>query len=578
MEENRDSKDKMEVTGKLGKYERKDSGNSIEPLPEINNSKSPKKIAMKPLLSWRSIVILSIGLIVGIVIAFAYWLYSPALIGDASSNPTDNATTGLLGILGMVPDGPYESRVNIQVVSPGSEYTPLLTLQQRAEYYSAKSLSLPFFEFLSQKLSQQMPDFSANVDNLAKSISSSYNARTEIPVIRITVTAPTEKQAATLAELVPQNFSAYLIAEEKEKLEKDYIATLAAIDTVKAALYEAQAELNTLKQNNVATINPDIIILKAKVDAFQLILNNQVTQISVQTVGDLQLEYDNTLKQLNLVNAQAAEAKLQMEALQKSYNISNNITDDSYRTVLEAKVRALQAELDRSMATIVTVTTDNLSLAYTNALQSVDLTAKALSDARKELSDIQAKSAQISLVPTSLDYQILQIKIATFTTQQTALSTKLTQLYQQIMNAEEKTGENNIESQFGKTSLALTQAKKDLEDFENKLGYDRLSSDLNISIAQNKVNNLNTRLTTLTGNLGSLVGGNINSLETDYLVASNPSAPFPVLPTRAKARNTLMAGALVGIFIAWALWNTKWIINKLKTMGSSPEIESVEKE
>ncbi len=577
MEENRDSKEpKMEVTGKLEKYKKKDSGNSVETLSEIDNSKSPKKITMKPLLTWRSVIILSFGLIVGIVIAFAYWLYSPALIGDSSTNPTDNTTTGLLGILGMVPDGPYESRVNIQVVSPGSEYTPLLTLQQRAEYYSAKSLSLPFFEFLSQKLSQQMPDFSANVDNLAKSITSSYNARTEIPVIRITVTAPTEKQAATLAELVPQNFSAYLIAEEKEKLEKDYSATLNAIESVKTALYEAQAELNKLKQNNIASTNPDIIILKAKVDAFQLVLNNQITQISVQTLGDLQLEYDNTLKQLNLVNVQAAEARLQMEVLQKSYNISNNTTDDASIMILEAKVRVLQAELDRSMASIVTIA-NNSSQEYINSLQSVALTARALSDTRKELSDIQAKSAQTSQVPTSLDYQILQIKIATFTTQQTALTTKLTQLYQQIMNAEDISEGNNIESQFGKTSLALIQAKKELEDLENQLGYDRLSSDLNISIAQNKVNNLNTRLSTLTGNLGSLVGGNINSLETDYLVASNPSAPFPVLPTRAKARNTLMAGAIFGIFIAWALWNTKWIISKIKTMGASTETEIVEK-
>jgi hypothetical protein len=534
-----------------------------------------KKVSMIPLLSWRTVFILGFGLIAGVLIALAYWLFSPTITGSANPNGTDNTTTGLLGILGMVPDGPYQSQVNIQVVSPGSEYTPLSTLQQRAEYYSAKSLSLPFFEYLSEQLSQQMPGYSANVDKLGKVISSSYNSRSELPVIKISVTAPTESEAAALAELVPKDFNAYLISEEKDKQHKNYVATLSAIDTVKTALYQAQQELNTLKQNNLADTNPDIIILKAKVDALQQALNTQISQISIKNIADIQADYNNTQEQMTLVIAKIEDAKHQLTTFQTS-NSTSNVTDDAPRIFLDSKVRALQAELDRAMATMV-ANSNNSTADYAISLQTVQTTSQSLASAKKELSAIQAQSVQINSVTTSPEYQILQIKIDTLNTQQTTLSKKLSQLYQQIIAAESNNSQSDIQSQFGITSLALAAAKKDLSDMENQLGFDRLSSDLNLSIAQNKVNNLNARLTTLTGQLGSLVGGDAQSLTTDYLVAGNPSAPFPVLPTRAKAKSTLMMGAIAGIIIAWILWNFKWILNQIKSMGTSKP-DSADKE
>jgi hypothetical protein len=525
--------------------------------------KPAKPVNMKPLFSWTTVFILVLGLLVGLLVAIGYWLFSPSITGSSNSTQSDNTSTGLLGMLGMVPDGPYESRVSIQVVSPGSEYTPLSTLQQRAEYYSAKSLSLPFFEYLSQRLSDQMPGFSANVDRLGKMISSAYNARTELPVIKITVTAPTEAEAVALAELVPQDFSEYLISEQKDKIQKDYAATLGAIDTVKTALVQAQQELNTLKQQDIGSTDPDIIILKAKVDALQQVLNTQITQLSVQNVGDVQTEYNSTLEQLRLLISKIDDAKKELSSLQTSANTTT--TDNSPRIILEAKVRALQTELDRATTAMIAIG-DPTSAEYTTALKSVETTAKNLADAQKQLSELLAKTAQTVL---SQDYQLAQIKLDTLNTQQTTLTTRLSQLSQQILNADTTDNQTNTQAQFNKTSLALAQAKTDLDALETQVGYDRLTTNLNLSIAQNKVSNLNARLLTLTQQLGSLVGGDINSLETDYLVAGSPSAAFPVLPTRAKAKTTLMVGGIAGIIIAWILWNWKWFIRQLKSLGGS---------
>jgi hypothetical protein len=530
------------------------------------NKKPNTAVSIKPLFTWRAVSILGLGLIAGILIALAWWLFSPSITGASNTGSNNQSqTTGLLGLIGMVPDGPYQSTVNIQVVNPGSDYTPLSTLQQRAEYYSAKTLSLPFFEYLSQELSKQIPGFSANTDKLGQMITSSYSSRTELPIIRVTVTAPTVEQAVALAELVPQDFNSYLVSEEKDKTNKDYNATLSAIDTVKSALYQAQQDLNTLKQNNISDTNPSLIILKAKVDALQQALNTQVTQISVQNVGDIQVEYNNTLEQINLVNGKINEAKQQIATLQNG-NSANNTSDDSTRLLLDSKIRALQTQLDRYTASIVSMN-DTLSIAYIDTSNAVNMTAQALSDARKELTKLQTQSTQ-NQTTLNPDYQIAQIKLDTLNTQQTTLNKKLSQLYQQIINAESVSTQTDAQLQFNEVSLALAQAKKDLSALQTQLGYDSLSTDLNLNAAQVKVNNLNARLQTLTQQLGSLVGGNINSLETDYLVAGNPTSAFPVLPQRAKAKSTLMMGAIAGIIIAWGLWNIKWILKQLKSLGA----------
>jgi hypothetical protein len=547
--------------------------------------------SMVPLFSKRSLLIIAVGLIAGLLIALGYWIISPSLSSSGTTSTdtgTDSQSSGLLGILGIKTGGPYESQLVIQVVSPGSEYLPLATLQQRAEYYAAKSHSLPFFKFLSQELSLQMPGFSANVDTLNKTVTTAFDVTNELPIIKVKVTAPTEKEALSLAELIPQDFRDYLIAEEKDQQQKQYDSTNKEIDSVKAALYQAQQELDTLQPTEVLDKNPDYLFLKAKADALQRSLDAQTAQLSLLSINgtDLQVEYDSTVDQMKLISAKIDEVNSGLLAFTQQSASGN----DTSTVILDAKIKALQTELDRTMTGYTQTggvyvaglaemisNGDTTSKEYTTAVSKVEATSKALVEAKNERNNILNQYSQNQTI-SNPDYQVLQIKISTLNAQQTTLRAKVAQLYQQLLNSEGKDTQAEAQTLFSNTNLALIQAKKDLDAMEKKLGYNRLSSNLDVKIAQDKVDNLNSRLETLTKQLGSLVGGNANLLQTDYLVAGNPSHPFPVLPERARAKNTLMMGAIFGVVLAWGALNNKWIIKSIRGLGSSRPQEEVKEE
>jgi hypothetical protein len=541
-----------------------------EPGPGAKKPKSA--IAMVPIFSWRTALVALIGLVLGVTIALVYWILSPSLSSSATSVST-NQGSGLLGLLGIEPGGPYNSNIRIQVVSPGSEYIPLKNLQQMGEYYGAKASSLPFFEYLSQELVHQMPGYSYDVDELSQMITAEYDYNSEIPIIKITVNANSEAEAVGLAGLVPQDFRDFLVSEEQAQAQKSYANTVTEIESVKTALYEAQQEFDTLQMNDVLNENPSYLSLKAKVDSLQQLLDTQATQIASQVANniDINTQYDAKIQQISSVNDKLKKAQAELEALGQNGS-DGSISDEAMIVTLNAKIRALQAELDKYMIGYTTTdgnvqtqvtglaeliaSGDTKSPAYIALQEKVNVVSLALANAQKELEAIQKQSTQTSYT-TDLDYQIAQIKVDTLTAQLSALMLEAGQLYQQVLNAEQG---DTIDPQtaFERTSTALAEAKQDLQDLEQQLGYDRLAADLDYKIAEDKVTNLNLRLSTLTAQLGTLTGSEEAS-EADYLVAGNPTTPTPVLPMRGRARNTLLIGAIAGIVIAWGILNFRWI-------------------
>jgi hypothetical protein len=118
----------------------------------------------------------------------------------------------------------------------------------------------------------------------------------------------------------------------------------------------------------------------------------------------------------------------------------------------------------------------------------------------------------------------------------------------------------DTQSDINKIATALSQSRNELATLENQSGYDRLAMELDYKVAQEKVDNLNSRLRDLNEQLGSLIGGITKSQEIgDYLAVGSPSMPTPVLPERIRLRNLLMIGAILGISIAWAILNFRWI-------------------
>ena len=539
---------------------------------------------MIPILSRRSIVLLVLGLVVGVLIAFGYWIISPAFIvsEDETGTITDPVDIGILGLLGIDPGGPYYSKVSIQLVNPGSEYQPLYEMQESAEYFSVKYGSLPFFEFLSDELDKQPIEYSYTVDELDAIITTSYDFNAEIPAVRLTVTTSTEEEAAYLIIMVPQLFVKYLEEEEKDRREQLYVDTLEEIEAVKDAYYEAQIELDVIMSEEIFN-TPTYIALSARVDAMQKELDSQISELAVQYLdeSELQEEYDKTLAKMEQVTIELAEAELELQSV-SGQDSDLSIEDSALSKILDAKIRGLQTELD----SLISGTEETVGLtqmisagitsgvAYENLMLSIETTAEALAEAQMEYDDLT--SPQFS--PTSLDSKIAQIKVDTLTTELQALQDKLIPLYTQIINLSEENGQSDSQLAYDRISIALADAKKELETFEEKQGYDRISADTNLAAAQDKVEHFNFRLEALNDELASLLGTDFESLDTEYLVAGPPTIPAPVLPERSRARNTLLTGAIAGIIIAWVVMNFRWIVNLTSPSGGPAKPEEDEEE
>jgi hypothetical protein len=558
---------------------------TVRPKPVANPKPAAKPngdASMVPLFSWRTLTVVVIGLILGLLLGLVFWIISPSLgLSSETTTETDEDGSGFLGFLGMEPEGPFESKVRIQVVSPGSEYIPLRNLQQMGEYYGAKAGSLPFLEFLNKELPHQMPGYTYDVDTLGQMITSMYDYNSELPLIKITVVADKEAEAGSLAELIPQNFRDYLTTEEQEMRQKEYDTTLIEIDNVKAALYDAQKEVNALQADGTLMTNPSYISVKAKVDALQQLLDAQVIALANPVIEDrdISTEYDDTLEQISMVSSELEKANRELEALLPPE--SETDTSDATVIKLTAEINGLQGELNKVMTGYIQIigTTqtrivglaemiaegDTTGPAYTANMEKVETISQAMADAQKQLDEIQVESTQPTM---SLTYQLAKIKTDTLNTQLSLLLEKAGQLYQEII-AEKSNGQTDYQAAFEKTSVALAEAKRELEDLEKELGYDRLAADLEYKIAEDKVLNLNVRLEGLTEQLGMLVGQNTESSVTDYLVAGNPTIASPVLPERGKARNTLLVGAIAGIVIAWGILNYRWIAKGMPSSHST---------
>ena len=561
-----------------------------EVTPEAEKKDLKPAVRMVPLFSWQTLITIVIGLIVGIALAIGYWIVSPSLgmsetSGEGEVTTVEGGTVeggkapGLFGLLGMEHTGTYESRVKIQIVSPGSEYITVASLQQRGEYYAAKASSLPFFEFLSQELAEQIPGRTYTINELDNMIATRYDWNSQLPTILITVVGNTEQEAVLLAELVPQVFKDYLIVEESEKQRHEYQNTLAEIESVKAVLYTSEQELNTFTRKEILN-DPDYIALSSRVEVLQRELDNRLLELgTLITMGDnIQREYEETMQKAESVGTALIEAEQKLREMDNQGD-SNDVSYDVAYIMLNSKIAALESELERLMTGYVDnnsgswiiglaemiVDGINSGTVYENRIKEVETTSEALAESRRELNNLETQMGRNS--PSTLEYRLAQINVDILSSELSALQERLA-----LLGTVSVTGENpvDMQSDITKIAAALSETKNELTILEEQLGYDRLAVDLDYQVAQEKVDNLNEKLEDLTSKLSSLVGEHIEASEiTGYLIAGKPSIPFPLLPERPKASSTLMMGAIGGIVAAWVILNFRWIVKGMPTSSPS---------
>ena len=528
------------------------------------------KQAMVPFFSRRSVVILIIGLVVGILLALGYWLISPAFSGSSTEEQTQSESPGFLGMLG-IEAGPYQSTVDIQVVNPGTNLLSLSYLQQVGEYYAAKENSQAFFQYMETELKKYPFDNEYTIEELQNIIKTEYDYTSDLPLIILSATADTKEEASFFADITPQIFLDYLAAEENQNLEEQKSDISTELESVKQDFYLAQQEYNALLSPEILD-NPEYIALKAKVDALQQEFNDQLALLTLDYGNsNINDEYDQTLQQIATVTTDLNKAE---EDLQNaSTNAANSLEDDAAIFLLDSKIRGLQNQLDFLMNgdTLTPGLIDYISngieagTEYQNLMAKVELTSTALAEAQQEYDELVKEKTQ-KAAAISLDQRLAQIKVDTLSAELITLQETLANLYTQIISLNNGTAESRLTT----ISVALSEAKNELQTLEVQLGYDRTNAEVELMIAENKVNNYNDKITTLTEQLETLQTGDDELLDTGYLVVGNPSLPFSVLPDRPTVATTLFLGALAGLAIAWIAMNYRWLISGL-FVHSKPE-------
>jgi hypothetical protein len=473
-----------------------------------------------------------------------------------------------VAILGQIPTEPWTSTAPVQVVNSGSTSAPLEELAAKAKYYIVELQSLPFLNSLKQQIDAQAPQYSHKVEELGQMIDISYDLKSKVPTFDIKATAPTVEETMFLTGFVPKAFQNYLVTQANGKKQQQYEDTLKQIEDVKAASRAATKELDTIKQksaeNNIAN-TPSQVALNARIIALELQINTQASQmVALDAQGSLSQdnekllsEYGDTIqKQKEAIKSSLTKAQNELKALDLQ-NSQNDIANDPTYVMLNAKIEALGLELGNqanALADIIAVGDENGETARATQT-SLGKISTALSDAKKQLAVLQAE-AIINQELSNTDYVSGKARVNDLTGKLTAIM--------------EKQGYLDAQAKFEITSIALASARQ-----EQALAMARnsttLESNVEYQAASGKVESLNNQLTLLNQKLGtSVVEGTATPLVDYSLAVENASVPIPVLPARAKARNALMMGAIIGIGVSWALLNRRWFA---KGMSSQPEKE-----
>jgi len=543
------------------------------------------KIRMVPLFSLRMVIAVVLGLIVGGGLGLGFFVISPKL----SSSDTEVQVGGFGQAFMPAPTGPWVSQVSVQVVNPGSGYMSMGELENRGRLYTAKVDSYPFLEFLSQQLTEQAPEYAHTTNELNEMIDVGYDWESDTPTMLIKATASTIDETMFLISYVPEIFKSYLIFEESERQTQEYENTLTEIDIIKKAILEVEQEMRVLRPEGSSSENismtPIGVALSAKIRALERELSYRAADLATLVAEfhastdnkTQQQEYQETLQKAHEVSLDLTKAEQELLVLELE-RPRIDISNDPAYIVLNAKIRALESELNRLMVgdaetmgyAEMIVSGISTGSAYSSTLRKVKAASEALSEARRELSLLESQSGSENFAD-DLDYQVTRAKVDNLDIQLSALKERLTVL---ALEGIDKENWDESQASFERISQALSDARKELAMLESLENRDSFGTDLEYQVAQTKLHHLNNELERLGMVLSSSFGGTTDALKAvDFLAVKNPSQPLPILPDRMRLRDALMMGAVVGIGGAWVILNFRWLVK-----GASSSFDEEEEE
>lgn len=308
---------------------------------------------MVPLLSRKSIVVLSLGLVLGILAGLGYWYISPVNVSFQGKWPPVRIEANF----SPAPEV-YGSTVVIEPVGQGM-YVATKDLQRRAEYWGYKLGSSPFLDFVSEKLAEQSPEYSHTPEELANMTKVKVNYTGPITTVVLTVSSKSEQETQFLAGAIPEFLQQDMISGELGKASENHKNQLLQIEEVEGNLEEAQKELDALTANSTANMTDGIsrapgsaywnTDLEAKLIAANALvqslnaevvsLTNRLTSLISGNSTLEQLQY--VTDQLDRVSAALVDARNNQARLQAQKEASLTTIEQA-----SAKVATLSTTLD----------------------------------------------------------------------------------------------------------------------------------------------------------------------------------------------------------------------------------------
>jgi hypothetical protein len=239
----------------------------------LREQEDRQKIGMVPLFSRRTITVLAIGLVIGVGLALAYWAVSPINLG--------------LGWPPIEVEGHeqiYESKVRVGLMASGSSSQSLQNLRQQGEYYVSKMDTPHFWQFASEKIAADYPQYSRSAEELEQMVSIKYDWNSSYPAVEIRAISPYDDEAFFLASYTSQFFEEYLVADEKNRKEEEYAAKVAEMNSVHVAFVEANNELTQLRLESInyeLEFDPEYVTLSKRVSSLEALLNSLADELSV---------------------------------------------------------------------------------------------------------------------------------------------------------------------------------------------------------------------------------------------------------------------------------------------------------
>ena len=377
---------------------------------------------MLPVFSYRSLLGILIGLIVGALLGMGYYL-SQNYVEFKAAWPPIHFQNG-------DQTSAYATSIQGRVMPLTIDETFVKNMDSMEQYYAARLGSLDFYQFFTNAIADQYPQYSHTPEELSTMVTVSYVTLANNPsVIDIQAQSPDDQESLFLVQALPQAFEQYLLNESNQLQGEQYQQKLDQAEIIRSALLQAGQDLTNAtipEETSPITLTPEYLQLSSRITSLENELNSQAKQAA-------------SLLAQGIIPAESQPAVVSGTSLNDSSTLALNTRMKALEEALS--IRARQAvgftlAPDASTSSLSNTAIyqsyqDASSQIYLNTIKAMELSSTELSKAKIEMSKLQSQINQQKIAVSnaneqkSLDYTLALSRITSLTKSLDALTQEI---------------------------------------------------------------------------------------------------------------------------------------------------------